>query len=197
MSNFNLYFFSSLSWAPDDKPEGISIMWKQISVHGISSNPVKCIYFMLDHQFVWRGVYDGAVAIAANGHGDGAAAGLPMENENGADSVEEDEGNETDNEDAEEQQLTECWLIPADVNTVDTIFQAMTECQALHPDSADSISEESDFMDDCDEDDENGIVGPVVAVNVEHGQGDNADAVARGGIENLNINDDRFADADE
>uniref|UniRef100_A0A1A9V149 Uncharacterized protein n=1 Tax=Glossina austeni TaxID=7395 RepID=A0A1A9V149_GLOAU len=50
----------------------------------------------------------------------------------------EDEGNATHEEenddeifqDAEEEQMTECWLIPEDVNTVDTIFQAMTECQA-------------------------------------------------------------------
>uniref|UniRef100_A0A1A9V114 RRM domain-containing protein n=1 Tax=Glossina austeni TaxID=7395 RepID=A0A1A9V114_GLOAU len=50
----------------------------------------------------------------------------------------EDEGNATDEEekddeifqDAEEEQITECWLIPEDVNTVDTIFQGMTECQA-------------------------------------------------------------------
>uniref|UniRef100_A0A1A9V0U7 Uncharacterized protein n=1 Tax=Glossina austeni TaxID=7395 RepID=A0A1A9V0U7_GLOAU len=63
-----------------------------------------------------------------------AAASPYINIQNGA----EDEGNATNEEenddeifqDAEEEQITECWLIPEDVNTVDTIFQAMTECQA-------------------------------------------------------------------
>uniref|UniRef100_A0A1A9UIS8 Uncharacterized protein n=1 Tax=Glossina austeni TaxID=7395 RepID=A0A1A9UIS8_GLOAU len=93
------------------------------SVHGISSAiPAKSIYFMLDHQLTWPGIYE-------------VTAASPYINiQNGV----EDEGNATDEEenddeifqDAEEEQITECWLIPEDVNTVDTIFQAMTECQA-------------------------------------------------------------------
>uniref|UniRef100_A0A1A9UWQ3 Uncharacterized protein n=1 Tax=Glossina austeni TaxID=7395 RepID=A0A1A9UWQ3_GLOAU len=42
---------SALGWQPDHLEDGISFLWKQISVHGISSaTPAKCIYFMLDHQ---------------------------------------------------------------------------------------------------------------------------------------------------
>uniref|UniRef100_A0A1A9UWU7 Uncharacterized protein n=1 Tax=Glossina austeni TaxID=7395 RepID=A0A1A9UWU7_GLOAU len=96
---------SALGWQPDHLEDGISFLWKQISVHGISSaTPAKCIYFI--NSCIQNSV--------------------------------EDEGNATDEEknddeifqDAEEEQITECWLIPEDVNTVDTIFQAMTECQA-------------------------------------------------------------------
>uniref|UniRef100_A0A1A9UNS4 Uncharacterized protein n=1 Tax=Glossina austeni TaxID=7395 RepID=A0A1A9UNS4_GLOAU len=108
---------------PDHLEDGISFLWKQISVHGISSaTPAKCIYFMLDHQLTWPGIYE-------------VTAASPYINiQNGV----EDEANATDEEqnddeifqDVEEEQITECWLIPDDVNTVDTIFQAMTERQA-------------------------------------------------------------------
>uniref|UniRef100_A0A1B0AT30 Methylosome subunit pICln n=1 Tax=Glossina palpalis gambiensis TaxID=67801 RepID=A0A1B0AT30_9MUSC len=180
---------SSLAWQPDHLEDGISFLWKQISVHGISSaTPAKCIYFMLDHQLTWPGVYE-------------VTAASPYINiQNGV----EDEGNATDEEenddeifqDAEEEQITECWLIPEDVNTVDTIFQAMTECQALHPDSADSVSEESDYMDD------EGLVEAeelVFGEVPEIGAGGESDTIeAQGGIKNLNLNDDqRFTDADE
>uniref|UniRef100_A0A1A9WZN2 Methylosome subunit pICln n=1 Tax=Glossina brevipalpis TaxID=37001 RepID=A0A1A9WZN2_9MUSC len=181
---------NALGFQPDHLQDGISFFWKQISVHGISSAPTKCIYFMLDHQLTWPGIYE---VTAASPH---------INVQNGV----EDEGNATDEEenddeifqDAEEEQITECWLIPEDVNTVDTIFQAMTECQALHPDSADSISEESDYMDD---------EGLVEAEELVFGEvrevgpvGDSDTVEAQGGIKNLNINDDhdqRFADADE
>ncbi|XP_067633431.1 methylosome subunit pICln [Eurosta solidaginis] len=189
---------NSLGWQADNMSEGISISWKQISVHGISSSPSKCIYFMLDHNLEWRGVYDKATRESANnrnGHGgpvnNDDLEVVPMEehpdNENDEDV---DEGNATD-EDDNGDNLTECWLIPDDVNTVETMFQAMTDCQALHPDSADSISEESDFMDDDGQNFDNGI-GPA-------GNGARDDAEdAQGGMRNLNLNDDeRFADADE
>nr|4F7U_P Chain P, Methylosome subunit pICln [Drosophila melanogaster]4F7U_Q Chain Q, Methylosome subunit pICln [Drosophila melanogaster] len=85
---------NTLSWQPTELAEGISIEWKQVSLHGISSNPRKCIYFMLDHKVEWNGVY-----------GD----------------VDEQFG-----------EVTECWLMPEDIATVDTMYSAMTTCQALH-----------------------------------------------------------------
>ncbi|XP_054739059.1 methylosome subunit pICln [Anastrepha obliqua] len=194
---------NSLGWQAEDMNEGISIFWKQISIHGISANPSKCIYFMLDHNLEWRGVYDKATRVSANinhnGNVDGAEGGqgdnngFPMEqqldNESDGDV---DEGNATDEEDEHNSdQLTECWLIPDDVNTVDIMFQAMNECQALHHDSADSISEESDFMDDEDGESFGNGIGPA-------GNGGRDDAEeAQGGMRNLNLNDERFADAEE
>lgn len=159
----------SLEWMPVDKPEGLSILWKQISVHGIAPNPVKCIYFMLDHKLIWEGVY-GDVTIP-NGNG-----------MNGEESDDEEESNG--------DEMTEMWLIPSDPNTVDTIYQAMTDCQALHPDSAESISgSESELMDfesvgqDRDEGDDD--------------DDDEGDDNVGGNMQDLNINDERFADAEE
>uniref|UniRef100_A0A1A9Z5N8 Uncharacterized protein n=1 Tax=Glossina pallidipes TaxID=7398 RepID=A0A1A9Z5N8_GLOPL len=47
----------ALGWQPDHLEDGISFLWKQISIHGISSvTPAKCIYFMLDHQLTSPGI---------------------------------------------------------------------------------------------------------------------------------------------
>lgn len=197
-------FISSFGWQPENMSEGISILWKQISVHGISSIPCKCIYFMLDHNLEWRGVYDketraSALNINLNGNVDGGEVAHQINGEiilmeqqfNDEQNDDVDEGNVTDDEgDSIDDNLTECWILPDDVNTVDIIFQAMTECQALHPDSTDSLSEESDFMDDDGNNLEN------VPVLVGNGARDDTED-AQGGIRNLNLNDERFADADE
>ncbi|XP_011206180.1 methylosome subunit pICln [Bactrocera dorsalis] len=197
---------NSLGWQAENMSEGISILWKQISVHGISSIPCKCIYFMLDHNLEWRGVYDKDTRasvrnINLNGNVDAAEVPhqingeiIPMEQQlDDERNVDVDEGNVTDDEgDITDDNLTECWILPDDVNTVDIIFQAMTECQALHPDSDDSLSEESDFMDD--DDDGNNLEN--VPALVGNGARDDAED-AQGGIRNLNLNDERFADADE
>uniref|UniRef100_W8CAZ4 Methylosome subunit pICln n=1 Tax=Ceratitis capitata TaxID=7213 RepID=W8CAZ4_CERCA len=187
-----ILFFSSLAWQAENMNEGISLVWKLISVHGISSNPSKCIYFMLDHNLEWRGVYDKVTRASSNinrnGNIDEVLDGHQEAQIVNACNVDIDEGNASDEED-ENENLTECWITPDDANTVEIIFQAMSECQALHPDSADSISEESDFMDDEDNL-ENGIGS--VRNNERNGIED-----AQGGIRNLNLNDERFADADE
>ncbi|XP_017462747.1 PREDICTED: methylosome subunit pICln [Rhagoletis zephyria] len=187
---------NSLGWQGEGMNEGISLLWKQISIHGISANPCKCIYFMLDHNLEWRGVYDKTTRAPENNHNgnaEGVDDGVPMEQRLDNENDEIDEGNATDDEDERnDEQLTECWLIPDDANTVDIMFQAMTECQALHPDSADSISEESDFMDDEDGESFDNGLGPAGNSGRDYAED------AQGGMRNLNLNDDeRFADADE
>lgn len=152
---------NSLEWMPVNRPEGLSILWKQISVHGITPNPIKSIYFMLDHKLYWQGVY-------------GENGSTPHENESG-----------DEDEDSISDEMTELWLIPTDPNIVDTIYQAMTDCQALHPDSADSISEsDGEFMD-------------FDAVVQDRGDDDDDDNVGENNMQGLNINDERFADAEE
>ncbi|XP_065359481.1 methylosome subunit pICln [Calliphora vicina] len=171
---------NSLVWRPNNlDQDGISIFWKQISVHGISTTPSNCIYFMLDHQLKWPGIYEGEI----HNHSNGTA-----EHQSGSENESEDD---EVYEDAEENQITECWLIPQDQNSVNIMYQAMTECQALHPDSGDSISGDSEYMDDEDEDDNDEV--PVLG-------GDNENASveqARDTMNNMSLNDDRFADADE
>lgn len=41
---------SYLRWQETGREEGISIPWQNITLHAISSEPVKCIYIMLDNH---------------------------------------------------------------------------------------------------------------------------------------------------
>lgn len=117
---------------------------------------------MIDHKLIWEGVY---------GDND-----IP----NGDELLAEQLNGDVSDLDSDTEEMTEMWLIPSDPNTVDSIYQAMTDCQALHPDSADSISESgSDYMD------------------FEGDGNEDGDGELGGNLQDLNINDERFADAEE
>lgn len=53
----------------------------------------------------------------------------------------------------EDHEMSEIWLFPPNVNDVDKIYGAMAECQVLHPDTENILSEDDDddegqeFMD--------------------------------------------------
>uniref|UniRef100_A0A1A9UWW5 Uncharacterized protein n=1 Tax=Glossina austeni TaxID=7395 RepID=A0A1A9UWW5_GLOAU len=92
-------------------------------------------YSNMMSKTVWSSKFLKPIAYGSNSRIYEVTAASPYINiQNGV----QDEGNASDEEEnddeifqnAEEEQITECWLIPEDVNTVDTIFQAMTECQA-------------------------------------------------------------------
>lgn len=85
---------------------------------------------------MWPGVYENNVQNNGNNIAD----------------EENDEGHESDDS---EIVMTEFWLKP-ETDQVDEIFNAMKICQSMHPDPADSISEE-DFMEA--EDNDEGIDG--------------------------------------
>lgn len=55
-------FHSYLRWQEIGRAEGISIPWQKVSLHAISSDPIKCIYVMLDSLVDYP---------ASNGHGNG------------------------------------------------------------------------------------------------------------------------------
>ncbi|XP_017124332.1 methylosome subunit pICln [Drosophila elegans] len=177
---------NTLSWQPSDLAEGISIEWKQVSLHGISSNPRKCIYFMLDHKVEWNGVYGDPPQPAVNGQ-NGGGPEADVDEGNGSDEHDEEDDNFEDAVDEQFEEVTECWLLPDDIHTVDTMYSAMTTCQALHPDSADSDSEDSDPMQDAG------------GLDDEAMEEEDALTLGRNGVQNLSLDDDdeRFEDADE
>lgn len=122
----------------NDTQEGVSIPWPRIGLHAIQNiNGIRSIYFMVNSEVIWPGVYENNV------HNNGNAAEDPDEN---------DEGHESD----PEEPMTEFGVVPintTDQDIVEAIFNAMKHCQSLHPDPDDSISEE-DFMEAEDDDDE-------------------------------------------
>lgn len=133
---------------------------------------------MLDHQLKWPGIYDAEIHNNSNG--------IVEQSHSDSESASNDDEDDV-YEDAEDGQVTECWLIPQDPNSVNTMYQAMTDCQALHPDSGDSISGDSEYMEEENEDD---VEVPVL------GENDTIEE-ARNTINNMSLNDDQFADADE
>ncbi|XP_063980681.1 methylosome subunit pICln [Diachasmimorpha longicaudata] len=69
-------------------------------------------------------------------------------------SDENDENDSGDDEDSETS-ITEMRFAPDNVNNLDAMFQAMNECQALHPDPQDSFSDaEEDIYEDAEEEDD-------------------------------------------
>lgn len=89
---------------------------------------------MLNQEIVWPGIYKPS------------ASNLSVWREvvNNDDVDKSDEENMDSFEEAEEKSTTECWLLPGDHNIVDTIYRAMSECQALNPDTMDDKSTFSD-----------------------------------------------------
>lgn len=80
------------------------------------------------------------------------------------DSKIDDEGSgmsgESDEDDDETTAITEIRFIPDDNSALDSMFRAMSECQILHPDADDSISEEENF-EDAEEDSDN-LTAPFI-----------------------------------
>jgi len=145
-----------LRWQETGRHEGISIAWQDITLHAISNNPVKCIYLMMDQRCDYP-----PEAIAANGNGNG----------NGRLSIEDDDEGTCEDE---EPEMTEIWFVPTDENTIENIFDAMKQCQSLHPDP-EQFSEEEEELEDF-----------------RMAEDDGAEDIG-----NLHIeDDDRFADAE-
>lgn len=76
--------------------------------------------------------------------------------------IDEDEGSEIseDSDDDETTAITEIRFIPDDNDALDSMFRAMSECQILHPDANDSLSEEDNF-EDAEEDSDN-LTAPLI-----------------------------------
>jgi len=76
----------------------------------------------------------------------GAASSTSDTHQNGhgahPDYIENGEVNEEDEEEPEEAQITEIRFVPANSGALESIFQAMAECQAMHPDENESFSDD-------------------------------------------------------
>jgi nucleotide-sensitive chloride channel 1A len=55
--------------------------------------------------------------------------------------------NEEEEDSEDEGGMTEMRFVPDDKNQLETMYQAMTHCQSLHPDPNDSFSEDDEFID--------------------------------------------------
>lgn len=96
-------------------------------------------------------------------------ASRPLSND--GDNPEEEE----DDDDADEDETIEVLFEPQDKLLLDSIYKAMTECQRLHPDPADDLSEENegDFDEEDEDEGQDDLNGNELA-NGSNGQAANA-----------------------
>lgn len=83
-----------------------------------------------------------------------------------------------DNEDESEGGMTEIRFVPDDKAVLDSLFQAMNECAALHPDTDDSEQEEEGGEGDEEEnEDESGMYEDADEDHSSHQNGNSEDAM--------------------
>ncbi|KAI4479019.1 hypothetical protein M0804_011481 [Polistes exclamans] len=118
---------SVLSWIDSETQQGFSLNYQHISVHAISQ----------DQQIHPRQ----CLYIMVEDFSD---VQLSPSTENDSDN-EDDEG---------DTPTTEMSFVPDDSTNLEAMFEAMNQCQALHPDPQDSFSDdEEDIYEDAEEDD--------------------------------------------
>eukprot|EP00057_Strongylocentrotus_purpuratus_P026623 XP_011681097.1 PREDICTED: methylosome subunit pICln-like [Strongylocentrotus purpuratus] len=170
--NGTLYIAEShVAWI-NPSGQGFNIPYRAITVHAISrdlsSFPHECLYLMIDSD-VMSELRD------VPGHGgDG-----PQDN-NSDDGFEEEEGNE----------VREIRLVPQDKTMLQSMFEAMSQCQALHPDPDDS--DNSDPYDQGDEDEEEGEEeggeeDPEIGIELIVADGGNGDAMDTGQFDDADM----------
>lgn len=140
---------SRVSWV-SDAGQGFSLEYPAISLHAVSRDvstyPHDCLYLLLDARI------------------DELTTGQPVEhavNEN------EDEDDRVD--------VTEIRFIPEDATTLECMFRSMSECQALHPDPADSVTDEDESDDDSNFEDAEEDSAAMGIQNVNLGEDDDED----------------------
>jgi len=121
---------SLLSWVNAGTQRGFSLEYPHISLHAVSRDqqvhPRQCLYIMVD-----------------------AKVDLPDVQVN-----QNTENSSGDEDDDSESPMTEMRFAPDNTNNLESMFQAMSQCQALHPDPQDSFSDaEEDIYEDAEEDD--------------------------------------------
>merc|ERR1712137_399630 len=115
---------SRVSWVSESSGQGFSLEYPHISLHAISKDPTA-----FQHECLY----------------------LMLDCQ--LEEPEERPGNDSDSDAESETKMTEVRFVPEDRGLLEAMFQAMSVCQALHPDPNDSVSEEEDF-DDADEEGE-------------------------------------------
>ncbi|KAI4490229.1 hypothetical protein M0802_010807 [Mischocyttarus mexicanus] len=133
---------SVLSWIDSDTQQGFSLNYEHISVHAISQDqqihPRQCLYIMVENfsgtcinNKYYQKLYVKYVQLSPTTEND-------SENE-------DDEG---------DTPTTEMSFVPDDSTNLEAMFEAMNQCQVLHPDPQDSFSDdEEDIYEDAEEDD--------------------------------------------
>ena len=134
---------SRVSWVNSSSGEGFSLEYPHICLHAISRTPVECLYMMLDTS---------------------------ISPKLGDEDVDNDDDKEDDEDENEDDENTVMKFLPDDTASLDAMYQAMSQCQALNPDPQDSDSDPENIFLDADGDEgEEGEVGNHVEDNDDEG----------------------------
>ncbi|KAJ2926900.1 hypothetical protein H1R20_g10186, partial [Candolleomyces eurysporus] len=135
-----LYVLTSVLAFTSSTGRSFQVKYPSITLHAVSrSGPRQSIYCQLDES-------EDAEPTTSNGAQDttnGAASG-------GADGEGEGEEEEGEGNEGEFSEMRELNIIPASAESLDAIFEALSQCASLHPDkfSDDEDMEGDAFMDD-------------------------------------------------
>merc|ERR1712029_150920 len=98
--------------------QGFSLEYPHTALHAVSRDLTQfhqeCLYLMIDVRLVDE-------------------TGTPMSTPTSSEA-----GSDSENEEESDGGMTEIRFVPDDKNKLDTMFNAMSDCQALHPDQDDS-----------------------------------------------------------
>ncbi|XXG77817.1 hypothetical protein AAC387_Pa08g1895 [Persea americana] len=161
-------------WLSDtDREKGYAVDFLSVSLHAVSRDPEAytspCIYTQIDV---------------------------------GED--EESEGSDSEcNENLELSKITEMRLVPSDPNQLDTLFEIFCECAELNPEPVEESGEENEWFFGVEQTQDNTNAGEdsvwhfseTIANPIGYANGDHE--LARTGILELRIDDERFEDAEE
>ncbi|XP_014219383.1 methylosome subunit pICln [Copidosoma floridanum] len=171
---------SLLSWVNNDTRQGFSLQYDHISLHAISRDDQthhrQCLYVMVDAKVDFP---------------DGSSLEPSERNADDSDEINQDDDSEAP--------ITEMRFAPDDTNNLDAMFQAMNQCQALHPDPQDSFSDaEEDIYLDAEEDEfehlEVGAGDAPYIISAERMGGQNGTEIQE---EAMDVEAGQFEDAEE
>jgi len=148
---------SFLIWISNDG-RGFTLPYPTISMHAISRNTSNfsrpCIFMILDSpeekpsgcetnvsRFAEKMAACDLKSESTASKTESAASGG---SEGGGHNGSTREGSEGEDDDEEQSRSTEVRFVPADVDSLEPMYQALSECQALHPDANESFSDEDD-----------------------------------------------------
>ncbi|XP_046428833.1 methylosome subunit pICln isoform X1 [Neodiprion pinetum] len=127
---------SLLSWVSGTTGQGFSLEYPNISLHAISRDqqlhPHQYLYVMVDAKLDPADMQE-LLPIDARSEGN----------------------DEEDDDDESETPMTEMRFVPENSNSLDAMFQAMSQCQALHPDPQEmnkNFTAEEDIYEDAEDD---------------------------------------------
>lgn len=185
-------------WKPHGHEDGISLQWKDITMHAISNDPSRCVYMMIDFQLLWQGVHPVThqngngfmsarerAAGGANEDSSSSSSGSYGDANEAGDAADDNDANDNDNnDDDDDDAISEVWLLPSDRSQVDVIYEIMSQCQVANPDPEDDMMDGSSDSEESFYEEDMGAAAP------------DAEQQAQDQMANLDLNDERFEDAD-